>query len=239
MYLQGVSQIIVVVNKMDSTSPLPWSESRFQSIEHTMRSLLCTEMGFNDRLVRVVPLSGLAGQNITTVDDTCALKSWYSGPTLLQMIDTFLLPMRGWQKPLRAVVHEVVSSDSARGRVELEVSVLQGRLRCDRTIGFYDTAIAKAPVKAIQTDSAAAPSANAKVGGNDTTGEHSTTTATTATPTLSSTTAALKYTVMTATAVASSSTETQAAEGKTDHAPTTAAGVLSAGERGRIILQNK
>lgn len=221
---------------MDSTSPLPWSEARFQSIEHTMRSLLCTEMGFNDRLVRVVPLSGLAGQNITTVEDTCALKSWYSGPTLLQMIDTFLLPMRGWQKPLRAVVHEVVSSDSARGRVELEVSVLQGRLRCDRTIGFYDTAIVKAPVKAIQTDSAAAPSANAKVGGNDTAGDHS---VTTATPTLPSTTAPLKYTVMTATAVASSSTETQAAEGKTDHTPTTVAGVLSAGERGRIILQNK
>lgn len=132
--------MIVVVNKMDNTTPTAWSADRCHYIEGAIRSLLCEEMQFNPQHVRVVPLSGLTGQNIVALEEDCALKSWYTGPTLLQAIDSFVVPPRGVDRPLRAVVHEVVSADLNRGRYELEVSVLQGKLASDHTVGFYDLA---------------------------------------------------------------------------------------------------
>ena len=132
--------MIVVINKMDNTTPTAWSADRCHYIEGAIRTLLCEEMQFNPQYVRIVPLSGLTGQNIVALDEDCPLKSWYSGPTLLQAIDSFVVPPRGVDRPLRAVVHEVVSADLNRGRYELEVSVLQGKLASDHTLGFYDLA---------------------------------------------------------------------------------------------------
>lgn len=133
-----MGQILVVINKMDCTVPNAWSESRCNFIEAQIRTLLCEEMHFNEKFVRVVPLSGLTGQNIVSLDEDCALKAWYKGPTLLQAIDSFVVPVRAHQKSLRAVVHEVVSMDAHRGRCELEVSVLQGKLSSGRTVAFFD-----------------------------------------------------------------------------------------------------
>lgn len=132
--------MIVVINKMDNTTPTAWSADRCHYIESAIRSLLCDEMQFNPQYVRIVPLSGLTGQNIVALEEDCPLKSWYTGPTLLQAIDSFVVPPRGIDRPLRAVVHEVVAADLNRGRYELEVSVLQGKLTSDRTVGFYDLA---------------------------------------------------------------------------------------------------
>lgn len=161
--LQGVNQVIVVVNKMDSTSPTAWSESRCLFIEGAIRGLLCDEMHFNPQNVRVVPLSGLTGQNIVALDEDCALKSWYSGPTLLQAIDSFVVPPRGVDRPLRAVVHEVVAADTSRGRYELEVSVLQGKLCTDRTVGFYDLAsVPQSPLSTAFSAPGIAPAATVK-----------------------------------------------------------------------------
>ena len=129
-----------MINKMDNTTPTAWSADRCHYIEGAIRTLLCEEMQFNPQYVRIVPLSGLTGQNIVALDEDCPLKSWYSGPTLLQAIDSFVVPPRGVDRPLRAVVHEVVSADLNRGRYELEVSVLQGKLASDHTLGFYDLA---------------------------------------------------------------------------------------------------
>ncbi len=123
---------------MDNTTPTAWSADRCHYIEGAIRTLLCEEMQFNPQHVRIVPLSGLTGQNIVALDEDCPLKSWYYGPTLLQAIDSFVVPPRGVDRPLRAVVHEIVSADLNRGRYELEVSVLQGKLASDHTLGFYD-----------------------------------------------------------------------------------------------------
>lgn len=136
----GVSQVIVVINKMDNTTPTAWSADRCHVIESAIRTLLCDEMQFHSQHVRIVPLSGLTGQNIVALDEDCPLKSWYTGPTLLQAIDSFIVPTRGVDRPLRAVVHEVVSADLNRGRYELEVSVLQGKLASEHTLGFFDLA---------------------------------------------------------------------------------------------------
>mmetsp|Transcript_5756 Transcript_5756/g.9467 ORF Transcript_5756/g.9467 Transcript_5756/m.9467 type:complete len:501 (+) Transcript_5756:69-1571(+) len=139
----GVNQVIVAVNKMDNTSPTPWSETRFQAVQAAITTLLVQDMQFNPRLVRFVPVSGLTGENITTIDDAaCPLKSWYDGPTLMESIDGFTVPPRFSDKPLRAAVREVLSVDQSKGKCDVEVSILQGSIRLNRTVGYYNASIA-------------------------------------------------------------------------------------------------
>lgn len=181
-----------------------------------MRSLLCGEMRYPDRLVRVVPLSGLTGENIVARSESCALSAWYEGPTLVQAIDSFLVPARSAQKPLRAVVHEVVSTDVAHGRLDLVVSVLQGTLRCDRTLAFYSSASTAAPAAKDTADSAGAVG---KIGVES---------ATLCKPTVVTCTALSKDVASPAVATTGSGT------GSGD-----SVAVLRAGERGRITICNK
>lgn len=218
---------------MDCTVPTAWSEGRCNYIEAQIRSLLCDEMHFNDKYVRVVPLSGLTGQNIVALDEDCALKSWYKGPTLLEAIDSFVVPVRAYQKSLRAVVHEVMSVDVNRGRCELEVSVLQGKLSSGRTVAFYDTA-GTGGAHGIHTETVvvhtpgAAAASGVKAGALDAT----------ATPSAPTTTG--KYTVAQCQVVSSCAAALPAA-GSAEGADTAVRDglVLKAGERGTIVLTNK
>lgn len=213
---------------MDCTVPSAWSESRCYFIEAQIRSLLCDEMHFNEKYVRVIPLSGLTGQNIVALDEDCALKAWYKGPTLLQAIDSFVVPVRAYQKSLRAVVHEVVSVDAHKGRCEVEISVLQGKLTSGRTVAFYDSAgtggahsdaisptasgaVAVSGLKSPSQDAAVQPGHAASSGG--------------------------KYTVAHC-QVLSSSAAPAATDG-TSTAASTELVVLKAGQRGTISLTNK
>ena len=58
----GVNQVIVVVNKMDMTTP-PWSEERYRFIQSEIRSLL-TGLQFGAKAIRFVPVSSLTGVNL-------------------------------------------------------------------------------------------------------------------------------------------------------------------------------
>jgi translation elongation factor EF-1alpha len=121
----GVGQIIIVVNKMDMTSP-PWSQDRFLSIEHEVRALL-GELQFNNSTITAVPVSGISGENLTSRSEGSPLGDWYSGPTLMQALDNFREPPRQQRKPLRAIITSVVS-ESAKGW-DVNVKVLQGIVR--------------------------------------------------------------------------------------------------------------
>ncbi len=49
-----------------------------------------------------VPCSGLTGENLVAGGSgPPALAAWYSGPTLIQAIDTFKIPERPVEKPFR------------------------------------------------------------------------------------------------------------------------------------------
>lgn len=125
----GVTQVLVAVNKLDVASP-PWSQARFLQVQ-TQLSALLVELQFPPKAVRFVPVSGLSGENLCTLSETCVLKQWYSGPTLLQCIDGFREPPRRLDKPVRAFVSE---SGLGRGD-EFCVRVLQGRVRKGRRLG--------------------------------------------------------------------------------------------------------
>lgn len=68
----GVSQIAVVVNKLDTVD---WSKDRFNEIVNKIGAFL-KQAGFRDAVI-YVPCSGLSGENIVTKPKEEGLSSWY------------------------------------------------------------------------------------------------------------------------------------------------------------------
>lgn len=66
-YTLGVKQLIVGVNKMDSTEP-NYSETRFKEIEKEV-SQYVKKVGYNPKSVAFVPISGWHGDNMLEPSD--------------------------------------------------------------------------------------------------------------------------------------------------------------------------
>ncbi|CUT99327.1 eukaryotic release factor 3 erfs [Echinococcus multilocularis] len=105
--LLGVSRLIVAVNKMDTVS---WSQSRFEEIRTVMMRMLKT---INQPDVVFCPVSGLYGINLLHSSDTPPerdiqhLAPWYSGPCLLDIIDSLDKVERPVDAPFRFVVSDI------------------------------------------------------------------------------------------------------------------------------------
>ncbi|XP_012233555.1 protein HBS1 [Linepithema humile] len=97
----GVSQLAVVVNKLDTVN---WSKDRFNKIVDKM-SVFLKQAGFKDT-VTFVPCSGLSGENIITKPKE-QLFNWYTGSTLVNVIDNFKCPERPVNKPFRFSVNDI------------------------------------------------------------------------------------------------------------------------------------
>lgn len=130
----GVNQVVVVVNKMDKTEPISWNAERYYRIEADLRQFLVQDLSFHEKLVRCVPVSGFAGENLLEMSNECAGKMWYNGPTLNQLLDTFHVPPKQIDKAFRAVVSNVKSL--SRNEYELHINVLQGKIQRGRSIGL-------------------------------------------------------------------------------------------------------
>ena len=104
----GVKQLIVAVNKMDSTEP-PYSQARFEEIQMEVSGFI-KKVGYNPVAVPFVPISAWHGDNML---QTSINMSWYkgwnverkegkaSGTTLLEALDSIIPPQRPTDKPLR------------------------------------------------------------------------------------------------------------------------------------------
>ncbi len=77
--LLGLQHVVVAVNKMDLVG---FDEDVFDKIAHECRVFL-RGLGIAD--VRVVPVSALRGDNVVTASNQL---SWYSGATLLKILET-------------------------------------------------------------------------------------------------------------------------------------------------------
>jgi elongation factor 1 alpha-like protein len=149
----GVKQVIVVVNKMDTVEP-PWDPARFSRIESEIGALLA-ELQFPPRAVRFVPLSGLTGENLVTLSETCALREWYTGRTLLHTMNSVQPPTRRTRAPLRAVITSVLAAHGSVAKgCEVAVSVLQGTLRVGRGVGLASAAGAATAKKLLDAEGA-------------------------------------------------------------------------------------
>ncbi|AEO64033.1 uncharacterized protein THITE_2109737 [Thermothielavioides terrestris NRRL 8126] len=98
----GVSRVIVAVNKLDTVS---WSEERFNEIKDQVSGFL-SATGFQQKNVSFVPVSGLHGDNLVRRSSDAAA-SWYTGPTLVEELDSSEPNARALEKPLRMTVSEV------------------------------------------------------------------------------------------------------------------------------------
>jgi elongation factor 1-alpha len=98
----GVNQLVVAVNKMDDPS-VDWSEQRYEEVKDGITRLL-KMVGYDPSKINFVPTSGWTGDNLVDKSDKMP---WYNGPSLLEALDTFELPPKPTDKPLRIPVQEV------------------------------------------------------------------------------------------------------------------------------------
>merc|ERR1712183_1196692 len=113
-YTLGVKQLIVGVNKMDSTEP-PYSGARFEEIIKEVQGFI-KKVGYNPAAVAFVPISGWHGDNMI---ETSTNMNWYKGwevttkegtrkgTTLLEALDSIIPPTRPTDKPLRLPLQDV------------------------------------------------------------------------------------------------------------------------------------
>jgi elongation factor 1-alpha len=110
----GVKQMIVGVNKMDSTEP-PFSEARFKEITSEV-STYVKKVGYNPKSVAFVPISGWHGDNMIEASSNMPwYKGWnkevkegkFTGKTLVEALDSVIPPSRPSDKPLRLPLQDV------------------------------------------------------------------------------------------------------------------------------------
>jgi len=96
----GINQLIVNMNKMDAVN---YDQNAYKKVEEEVKKLL-SGMGWKMDKVRFVPTSAYVGDNIAKKSDKMP---WYTGPTLLELIDNFVPPVKPVDKPLRLPVQDV------------------------------------------------------------------------------------------------------------------------------------
>ncbi|KAI3655648.1 hypothetical protein MP638_007549, partial [Amoeboaphelidium occidentale] len=112
-YTLGVKQLIVAINKMDTTK---YSEERYEEIVKEVSNFI-KKVGYNPKQVAFVPISGWHGDNMLEPSPNMPwFKGWtkegkggavVKGKTLLEAIDAIEPPTRPSDKPLRLPLQDV------------------------------------------------------------------------------------------------------------------------------------
>lgn len=105
----GVSQLAVVINKLDNVK---WDKKRYDEIVDKLK-LFLKQTGFKDNDVTFVPCSGLTGENLSRRSEQEALTAWYSGPCLVEVIDSFRPPERPVTKSTRIIISDIFKGQVA------------------------------------------------------------------------------------------------------------------------------
>ncbi|TPX72356.1 hypothetical protein SpCBS45565_g00596 [Spizellomyces sp. 'palustris'] len=93
----GVKRLIVVVNKMDDPT-VSWSKERYDECIGKIMPFL-KQVGFNPKTdLDCIPVSGFTGANLKDPLDQ-KLCDWYSGPSLINLLDEMVIPDRGFNRP--------------------------------------------------------------------------------------------------------------------------------------------
>ncbi|MCF8884278.1 MAG: translation elongation factor EF-1 subunit alpha [Nitrososphaerota archaeon] len=120
LFMLGIKQIIVLINKMDDPT-VNWSKERYEEVKQGVSDLL-KRIGFDVSKIPFIPISGWLGDNLIERSDKM---SWYNGPTLYEALDVFQEPPKPIDKPLRIPIQAVYSIKGVGtvpvGRVETGV----------------------------------------------------------------------------------------------------------------------
>ena len=96
----GIDQLIVAVNKMDMKE---YSEEAFNKVKEEVDALV-SKLGFKS--VRYCPVASLPGDNVVNKSENM---SWWTGETLLEMLDQFEVTNKPTDLPLRVPIQDVYS----------------------------------------------------------------------------------------------------------------------------------
>ncbi|KAI8913112.1 P-loop containing nucleoside triphosphate hydrolase protein [Powellomyces hirtus] len=134
----GVKRLVVVVNKMDDAT-VNWSKERFDEIIGKIMPFL-KQVGFNPKTdLDLIPVSGFTGANLKDPLDP-KVCDWYSGPSLVTLLDTMVIPDRGYNRPFMMAVADkfkdmgtVVTGkiDSGRVRKGQRVLLMPNKQKCE------------------------------------------------------------------------------------------------------------
>ena len=127
--LLGITQLIVLVNKMDLVQ---YDQSVFESVRLEYSEFL-SSLGV--RANTFIPVSGILGENIVTGSDAMP---WHNGPALLEVLNTLPAPARANDGPLRMFVQDVYKfTRFGDNRRIIAGTVSSGTLRAGDSIQFW------------------------------------------------------------------------------------------------------
>jgi len=150
--LLRIPHVVAAVNKMDIVD---FDEFVFNRIREEFTAL-ASKLGLNS--IEVIPISALLGDNVV---EPSTNMSWYTGPTLLDYLETVSLRTRELNGPLRFPVQLVVRPNADfrgfAGRVErgevrpgMRVKTLpSGRITRVKSIVTYDGDLPPHPLRAV------------------------------------------------------------------------------------------
>lgn len=98
----GVQELIIAVNKMD-ISGVDYSEAKFNDVKKQVSELLTT-VGYKPDDIPFVPIAALPGDNVFKKSENM---SWYTGPTLIEIMDNIKKPEKPTDLPLRLPIQDV------------------------------------------------------------------------------------------------------------------------------------
>jgi elongation factor 1-alpha len=145
----GINQLIVGVNKIDAAN---YDRAKYDDTKSKVGELLKT-VGYNLEKVLFIPYSALEGINVSSKSEKI---SWYSGPTLLEALDTLQVPQKPLDKALRLPIQDVYSiagfGTVPVGRVETgvmkpgdQIIIMPGGVKTDvKSIEMHHTQLQKA-----------------------------------------------------------------------------------------------
>ncbi|MDH7593539.1 MAG: translation elongation factor EF-1 subunit alpha [Methanomicrobiales archaeon] len=96
----GINQMIVLINKMDMAK---YDQKRYEEVKKEVSDLLKL-VAYKPEQMFFIPASAFVGDNIK---DRSKNMGWYSGPTLLEALDTLKEPEKPVTLPLRLPIQDV------------------------------------------------------------------------------------------------------------------------------------
>ena len=99
----GITQLIVAVNKLELFN---WKKERYDEIVETLQKFLIDELGFSEKKIIFIPVSGKEGDNLIK-PISAKSGNWYQGPTLIELIDNLDPPQRAIDGPVRFIINDI------------------------------------------------------------------------------------------------------------------------------------
>ena len=100
MKTMGVTQLSVVINKMDEVE---YKEDSYNKVKEDASKLLMT-VGYKPDSINFIASSALQGDNVAKKSENM---SWYKGPTILEQFDKFDQPEKPTNLPMRMAIQDV------------------------------------------------------------------------------------------------------------------------------------